>query len=223
MTRWRWSRTIIAGRVVRITRGRGEGQERAILSNTATTLTLTSTWDMAPDTTSFFTIAESGWRFGATGSTSPVQFEIPNRAAATVHITGRSANANDQESPAELATVTRLLIGGAGDGGMDSDVPPAPTFGMGLIPNRGGYLEVGGIGFASLTNIATICAATFTIYYFDETGGQPQTQLSAAITASDQVISLSVAGTSAAGSLHSSGRRGDAGRRITDRWDAAMR
>jgi hypothetical protein len=95
------------GALVRITRGRGVGQERAVQSNTATTLTLTSAWDMQPDATSSFTVAESGWHFGATGSTSPVQFEIPNRAEAIVQITGRAANANDEESPAELATVTR--------------------------------------------------------------------------------------------------------------------
>jgi len=44
---------------------------------------------------------------------------------------------------------------------------------MGLIPNRGGYVDVGGIGFPSLTNTQTIYAATFTIYYFDEILGQP--------------------------------------------------
>jgi hypothetical protein len=71
---------------------------------------------------------------------------------------------------------------------------------MGLIPNRGGYLELGGLGFTDTSNIQTISAATFTIYYFDETGGQPHTLLSAAILAADQVIGLSVAGASAPGS-----------------------
>jgi hypothetical protein len=189
------------GAVVRITRGRGVGQERAVQSNTATTLTLTSPWDMQPDATSFFTIAESGWHFGATGSTSPVQFEIPNRAEAIVQITGRAANANDEESPAELATVTRWLIGGAGIGGPDGDVPPLPAFGIGLIPNRGGYLEVGGIGFISLVNTQTIDAATFTIHYFDELGGQPQTMLSTAVQPDDQSLDLTVAGSSVAGSF----------------------
>jgi Putative phage tail protein len=189
------------GAVVRITRGRGVGQERAVQSNTATTLTLTSPWDMQPDATSFFTVAESGWHFGATGSTSPVQFEIPNRAEAIVQITGRAANANDEESPAELATVTRWLIGGAGIGGPDGDVPPLPAFGIGLIPNRGGYLEVGGIGFISLVNTQTIDAATFTIHYFDELAGQPQTKLSAAIQPGDQSLDLTVAGSSVAGSF----------------------
>ena len=189
------------GAVVRITRGRGVGQERAVQSNTATTLTLTSPWDMQPDATSFFTVAESGWHFGATGSASPVQFEIPNRAQAIVQITGRAANANDEESPAELATVTRWLIGGAGIGGPDGDVPPLPVFGIGLIPNRGGYLEVGGIGFSTLVNTQTIDAATFTIHYFDEIAGQPLTRLSAAILPGDVSLNLTVAGPSVAGSF----------------------
>jgi hypothetical protein len=189
------------GAVVRITRGRGAGQERAVQSNTATTLVLISAWDMQPDATSFFVIAESGWHFGATGSESPVQFEIPNHTGETVHLTGRSANVNDKESIAELATVTRWVIGGAGGGGPDGDIPPTPSFGIGLIPHRGGYVELGPIGFESLTNTQTVSAATFTIYYFNELGGQPQTKLSAAIQAADDVISLTVAGASQPGSL----------------------
>jgi hypothetical protein len=75
------------------------------------------------------------------------------------------------------------------------------VFGIGLIPNRGGYLEVGGIGFSTLVNTQTIDAATFTIHYFDEIAGQPQTKLSAAILAADQSLSLTVAGSSVAGSF----------------------
>jgi hypothetical protein len=189
------------GAVVRITRGRGAGQERAVLSNTVTVLTLTRAWDMQPDASSFFVVAESGWHFGASGATSPVQFQIPNRTAETVQITGRAANANDSESPAELATVTRWVIGGAGSGGPDGDVPPIPTFGIGTIPNRGGYLEVGAIGFGALLNTQTISSATFTIYYFDELAGQPQTKLDGAIQVQDQTIILTVAGTSEPGSF----------------------
>ena len=189
------------GAIVRITRGRGAGQELAVLSNTATTLTLTRAWITEPDATSYFVVAESAWHFGASGATSPVQFEIPNRTAETIQIKGLAANANDTESPSELATVTRWVIGGAGGGGPDEDVPPIPTFGVGTIPNQGGYLEVGAIGFAALTNTQTIAAATFTIYYFDELSGQPNTKLSAIMQAADQVIDLTVAGGAAPGSF----------------------
>src|SRR5260370_34757548 len=60
---------------------------------------------------------------------------------------------------------------------------------------------MGGIGFLHPINIERIDAATFPIHYFDEIQGQPLTLLSAAILASDQSISLTVAGTSPAGSF----------------------
>jgi hypothetical protein len=188
------------GSVVRITRGKGAGQERPALSNTSTTLTLMRAWAVEPDASSFFAIAESGWRFGSSGSTSPVAFEIPNREGETIHVMGLAANANDVESPEELATVTRWVIGGAGGGSPDTDVPPEPTFGLALIPNRGGYVEAGGIGFAELENTQTIAAATFTIYYFDELDGQPEEQLSAGIDDTEQILELTVAGPAGPGS-----------------------
>ncbi len=88
------------GMTLRITRGAGAGQEAAILSNTATTLTVSPAWVFAPDASSYFTVAESAWHFGAVANSSPVQFEIPNMGGDVVQLTGRSANANDVESPA---------------------------------------------------------------------------------------------------------------------------
>jgi len=60
---------------------------------------------------------------------------------------------------------------------------------------------VGGIGSPSLTNTQTIYAATFTIYYFDEITGQPQSKLSADIPATGLTIELTVAGASPVGSF----------------------
>src|SRR4029078_4334854 len=182
------------GASVRITRGSGAGQERVVKSNTVTTLTLTSAWNTQPDPTSFFALAESSWHFGALGGASPVQFDIPNRTGETVQIRGLAANANDKESPAEVATVTRWLSGGAG-GGVDGDVPPTPSFGMGLIPHRGGYLEIGGIRVSTFTNTQTIFAATLTMYSIGELVGQPQTKLSVDIEESDEAIHLAVLAT----------------------------
>ena len=56
-----------SGAIVRITRGPGAGQERPILSNTATTLTLGRAWTIEPGADSYFAIADSGWRFGGFG------------------------------------------------------------------------------------------------------------------------------------------------------------
>src|SRR6202023_771396 len=122
--------------------------ERRVISNTATTLTVSPNWDLAPDATSFFVIAEAGWHFGAAGKSSPVQFEIPNRPGIAVEISGRAANVNDEEAPYELSTVTRWAIGGAGGG--DADVPPAPIFGLSLLPGNPGTIELGGVGFSNL-------------------------------------------------------------------------
>ena len=62
-----------AGALVRITRGTGATQERAVIANTATTLTVTPPWTVKPDTTSYFVVADATWNFGGVGATSPVE------------------------------------------------------------------------------------------------------------------------------------------------------
>jgi hypothetical protein len=155
------------GGTVRITRGRGAGQERTVVSNDSTTLTVAPRWNAQPDSTSFFAVAESGWKFGALAKNSPVEFAIPNRSGETVQISGRAANVNDQECAAELSTVTRWQIGGSAGDSVDSDVPPAPYFGLGAA-GRGGVVELSGVSFTELTNTRTISSATLTMYYRDE-------------------------------------------------------
>ena len=187
------------GMIVRITRGTGAGQERAVGSNTTTVLQVIVPWDTVPDATSYFVVAESGWHAGATAHASPVQFEIPNRTGATVHISGRAANVNDEESPLELCTLTRWVIGGSG--GLDADVPPAPSFGMGFSTTAGGTIELSGVSFADLTNTHTITAGTFTLYYFRELDGVPSLALASAIGAPDTFADLNTASTLQAGSF----------------------
>jgi len=187
------------GMVARITRGHGAGQEQTISANTATTLTVSPPWVVEPDATSFFAVAESGWKFGAAAKSSPVEFAIPNQAGETVEITGRAANVNDVESIAELSTVTRWQIGGSGGAG-DSDVPPAPLFGMGADP-RGGTAIMSGVSFMSLTNTSTISSGTLTMHYWDELKGTPALLLANAVAAGDQTLTLSSAGTAQAGSF----------------------
>ncbi|MBZ5590638.1 MAG: hypothetical protein LAP39_00265 [Acidobacteriia bacterium] len=186
------------GMMVRITRGTGAGQERSIASNTTTLLEVNWPWDTQPDATSYFVVAESGWHAGATAHASPVQFEIPNRTGATVHISGRAANANNEESPLELCALTRWVIGGSG--GLDADVPPAPSFGLGLSTTAGGTVELSGVSFADLTNTHTVTAGTFTLYYFRELDGLPTVALASAIGAQDTIADLSTASTLLAGS-----------------------
>jgi hypothetical protein len=155
-----------AGQAVRIISGKGAGQERIVEDNSATEITITQPWHVVPDNTSRFTVAEAGWRYGATGKHSPVRFSTPNRQGATVQVTGRAANAEGKECGPELSPVTRWrLKGGEGSGG-DEDVPPAPLFGLSTAGQ--GLLEVGGIAFPTLENTRTATAGTLTLHYWDE-------------------------------------------------------
>ena len=187
------------GAIVRITRGTGAGQEQAVVSNDVTTLQLVSPWDTEPDGTSYFVVAESGWHSVASAHASPVQFQIPNRTGATIHTSGRAANTNNAETPPDLCTVTRWVIGGAG--ALDADVPPMPSFGLGLSTTSGGAVELSGISFADLSNTHTVTAGTLTLYYWWELDPPPTLTLAAAIGVADTSINLTAAGSAQAGEM----------------------
>jgi hypothetical protein len=186
-----------AGDLVRITRGKGATQERSVVSNTATTLTVTPAWTVTPDTTSFFTVADSTWNFGGLGSTSPVNIDVPNRPGASVEISGRSANAQDDESSEALNPLTSWQIAGDAGGGVDSGVPPAPVFGLDLVGQ--GTVDLVAIGFSSFTNTHTISAGTLELHYWNELNSPSTITLAMAIASTDTTITLSAAGSSAAG------------------------
>ena len=186
------------GMIARITRGKGAGQERSIAANSATTLTVAPAWEVAPDATSFFVVAENGWRFGALATTSPVQFSVVNRSGETVHLSGRSANANNVECAPEISIVTRWMLGGGGES--DSDVPPPPFFGLGASPG-GGSIELSGVSFSELENTHSISSATLTLHYWDELLGTPETVLASGITDTDMVLDLNVAGSAEVGGM----------------------
>jgi hypothetical protein len=175
----------------RITRGRGAGQERSIVSNTGTNLTVSPAWDMEPDASSFFVVAENGWHFGALGTTSPVQFAVPNRAGETVEISGRAANVNDVECSPELSVVTRWQIGGSGSVPVDSAVPATPYFGAELRAEHGAVV-LSGISFDDFTNTHTISSATMTLFYWDELNGVPPIPLANGVGPEDDVLDLEV-------------------------------
>jgi hypothetical protein len=186
------------GMTARITRGTGAGQEQTIAANDATTATVSPPWVVEPDATSFFTIAEAGWHFGALTTSSPVEITVPSLTGETVQITGRSANVNDVECSPQLSVVTRWQITGSAGG--DTDVPGTPSFGLNAGP-AGGTVEVSGIAFTDLTNTQTISTATVTLYYWDELNGAPATVLSAAMGADDGTLALNVPGAAQAGSM----------------------
>jgi hypothetical protein len=187
------------GMAIRIMSGKGAGHERTIMQNSATLLTVDRKWDVQPDGTSVFAVAEASWRFGASAATSPVRFDIPNRAGTGIQICGRAANVNDLEAPYELSTVTRWTIGGGAAG--DQDVPPKPTYGVGISPVVQGALEIGGIAFTDLTNTRTVQAGTISVYYWNELDGQPSTTLTGAVGASEDMITVNVPTTAEPGAI----------------------
>jgi hypothetical protein len=167
------------GATVRITAGTGAGQERTIASNTANTLTVTTTWSVQPDTTSYFLIAESTWQFGASSNASPVSFSVPNRQGVTIDVSGRAANVVDEECAYALSPLTRWIIVGSTGQAVDTNVPGQPSFGLYAI--GAGCMEVLGISFSSLTNTLSISAGTLTLFYWDEVQGPSAILLSAAM------------------------------------------
>ena len=187
------------GAVVRITKGKGAGQERSVGSNDATSLTVTLLWTVVPDTTSFFVVCEASWKFGALSATSPVSFDVPNRAGATVQLSGRAANVVDVEAPYELSPLRRWVIGGAAGSDLDSDVPPAPVFGLNAPGD--GSVELAGISFPSLTNTRTIAAGTLTLWYWNELDSSVKRTLAAAIAVGDTTIQLAAGGAAFVGEV----------------------
>lgn len=185
------------GLAVRIVKGKGAGQERFIVNNTQTVLTLTSDWDIEPDASSVFVVSQAAFQNGATGKGSHFQFEVPNREGMVVQILGRSANAAGAECPTEISPITRWVIGGAGIRTVDADVPAAPTFGLALSQRLDGTVELSGIGFPALANTATIVAGTLTLFWQDELTRLPPVLLAAPLIATDTSLTIGQSGLSA--------------------------
>ncbi|MEO8100785.1 MAG: phage tail protein [Acidobacteriota bacterium] len=185
------------GAIVRITRGTGAPQERSIVTNDATTLTISSPWKVEPDTTSFFTVAEATWNSAGSATSSPILFEVPGLPGATIQISGRATNVLNRESAFEMSPVTRWQIGA--DGGMDGGVAPAPTFGLDAVGK--GMVELAGIGFTDLANTASITAGTMELFSWDELNGPTSFSLSSAVDDVSADIDLTPAGSAAIGQM----------------------
>jgi hypothetical protein len=116
-----------------------------------------------------------------------VEFDVPNRAGATVQVCGRAANARDVESSYELSVISRWKIGGAGNVG-DMDVPSKPAFG--LTTTGHGSLELSGVGFDSLLNTQTVSAGTLTLFFEDEIEGCDTVVFQAAVASDTNLVPL---------------------------------
>lgn len=176
------------GARVRITRGRGAGQERIIVGNDANTIFVDRPWAVEPDQTSWFVLAEGSWRFGAMAATSPAYLEVPARVGMVVHVMGRSATAAGLECSEQLCPVTRWRIEAGPVGGTDQEVPPLPVFAL-VADGRGG-LELSGVGFETLENTGTITSGTLTVHYWDELIEEPGYLLAQDLEPDSTVVSL---------------------------------
>lgn len=176
------------GAVVRVTGGKGKGQERVVASNDATTLTLTAAWTVPLDASSRFCVAEASWKFAGTTRSDEIRFEAPNRLDSVVQISGRAANARDVETAAEISPLHRHMIG-RGSALWDTAVPPEPVFA--LSSTGRGRVELLGIGFTDLKNTRTVTAGTLTLHYWDETQGVTEAALATPAALTDEWIALS--------------------------------
>ena len=187
------------GSTVRILNGTGCGQERSIAGNTSTTITVTTPWDIQPDASSTFVISDSSWQFGATGTSTPVTFEVPNRSGITVQISGRPANVLNEECNYPLCLLTRWQIQGNGGTLLDNDVPPAPSFGLSAVGQ--GTVEVASITFGTYDDTQSIAAGTLTLGYWDELNTPSSFSLATALDTATTTVVLKASATVKAGDL----------------------
>jgi len=178
----------LKGYIVRITEGRGAGQEVRILSNSGQTITVAQPWTVGLDAGSRFAVVEAGWQFAGTTNTSDIRFTAPNRRGSVIQIVGRSANFEDVECDPARCFVARWTIGGSAGGEADGDIPPKPTFSV--KAGQAQSVEVSGIGFDSLENTESIQAGTLILYYWDELTAGTCPQLNLGFAPADEVLEL---------------------------------
>jgi hypothetical protein len=186
--------------VCRITIGTGAGQEQQIISNDATTLTVTPGWSILPDSTSQFVIAEASWHFGAVSVTSPAEFQIPNQSGSVIEVSGRGANALNQEGSADLCPMSRWVVGGGTTvNGSDVDVPPLP--GYSLAAPGDGDITVSSVEFTALTNTQSITAGTLQMFLLNELSSGSAATLASAADGVTTTLSVNAIGAISPGGM----------------------
>jgi hypothetical protein len=184
--------TAYIGRSVRLLAGTGAGQERKIIANSVTMMTVAPPWSVIPDATTQFAISEAAWKFGAVSATSPVEFEVPNQQGTVVEVTGRGANVRDQEGTAELCPITSWIVGGETGNQLDSGTPKsAPSYVLSL--GGQGNLTLSQVGFADLTNTKSVSSGTLQVLCFDELLMPSAYALASAVDGNSTTVTLNTA------------------------------
>ncbi|MBI4890734.1 MAG: hypothetical protein HY821_08930 [Acidobacteria bacterium] len=176
------------GSVVRITKGKGAGQEKLIASHTAEVIEVSEPWREPPDGTSWFTIAEGSWKPAGITSSDEIRMLVPNRPGEVVQVLGTAVSAAGAESGDREAIVHRHRIEGDLQA-RDADVPPEPVFG--LATSGQGTLEIAGIGFPTLVNTVTVRSGTLTLHYWNEVLSPCQAMLSSGVDDLGQTLAVS--------------------------------
>lgn len=190
------------GASVRIVGGKGAGQERVIAEHSESEIQVSPPWRLAPDSTSVFTIGESGWKPAGVTRSDEIRFVAPGGYGNAIQVLGVAVSSRGAESPETEAIVGRHEFGISGAG--DVDVPPMPSFG--ISAHGQGSFVLGGIGFPTLTNTRTIRTGTLTVHYWDELDSPSPWRLSEALGDQEVVVRLETAAPVQQGDLLQLGR-----------------
>jgi hypothetical protein len=179
-----------AGKTIVIRGGKGQGQERRIVSHTASVFTLESPWQTSPDATSQFAVVHTEWTAAQASESSEIVVYLPLLSTETFEVNLRSVDANGDELESFESPSVLWQIGVGGSGSGDTGVPPEPSFGFRLL--EGGTISIGGFAFSQFSNLSSAYAAKLGLLYWDELTAP--TALSLSANATEAAASLFVDG-----------------------------
>jgi len=177
---------VFEGSVVRISGGKGRGQERRILSHTADEILIEGRWEIIPDATSRFSIVEPSWKSGGTSTTEEVSFHVPARFGERLELIARAVSPSGRSCPLSLCPITIHNLRAGRE--IDSDVPSEPVFS--LTTGTQSEVVVSGIGLEKLENSFSITAGILSLYYWDEMRGPSPYHLSEPLDENSSLVSL---------------------------------
>lgn len=177
-----------AGKKLVIRSGAGQGQERNIVSNTATTITVDRPWETTPDATSKFAIVDTAWTFATESDSDVITVMLPLMPASSFEVSLRSVSKDSSElDPLESPSLV-WQVGVGSTSGTDTGVPPKPGFGFGLIEQ--GTVSIGGIAFTTLENLASVYVGQLGILFWDELLAPTAVGLGFELFAEDSEVTL---------------------------------
>lgn len=176
------------GKRLVIRSGTGRGQEFLITANTDETITIDRPWLTLPDATSKFAIVDEGWTLSAESGTDVIEVMLPLMPASSFDVSLRSVGKDNSELDAMESPSLVWQVGVGGVGGSDDGVPPRPGFGFGLIEE--GTISMGGIGFTTLENLATVYVGQLGLLFWDELTAPTPASLGTDLSETDEQVHI---------------------------------